>query len=95
MCLTGAPTEYIREEAAQDSKWGQNDEQILEHLKKRYVTTEAIEVRIIRFEEAKQGEEESLADFFLTRLQRLSGDAFASEAHSSMIIQNWRIKSML
>ena len=79
LCLTGAPAEFIREEAAQDSKWVQNDEQILEHLERRYVTTEAIEVRIIRFEEAKQGEEESLADF-LTRLQRLSGDAFASES---------------
>ena len=79
LCLTGAPAEYIREEAAQDSKWVQNDEQILERLERRYVTAEAIEVRIIRFEEAKQGEEESLADF-LTRLQRLSGDAFAGES---------------
>ena len=79
LCLTGSPAEYIREEAAQESKWVQDDEKILERLEQRYVTTEAIEVRIIRFEESKQGEEESLADF-LTRLQRLAGDAFASES---------------
>ena len=79
LCLTGAPAEYIREEEAQDSKWVQDDEEILKRLEQRYVTTEAIEVRIIRFEEAKQGEEETLVDF-LTRLQRLSGDAFASES---------------
>ena len=79
LCLTGAPAEYVREEAAQDSKWVQNDEEILDHLEKRYVTVEAIEVRIIRFEEAKQGLEESMADF-LTRLQRLASDAFASES---------------
>ncbi|KAF0292744.1 Glutamate receptor ionotropic, delta-1 [Amphibalanus amphitrite] len=35
LCLTGAPAEYVREEAAQDSKWVQNDEQILEHLQRR------------------------------------------------------------
>ena len=79
LCLTWAPAEYIREEEAQDSKWVQDDEEILKRLEQRYVTTEAIEVRIIRFEEAKQGEEETLVDF-LTLLQRLSGDAFASES---------------
>ena len=79
LCLTGAPAEYIREEAAQGSTWVQNDEEILNRLEQRYVTTEAIEVRIIRFEEAKQGEEESLADF-LTRLQRLASEAYASES---------------
>ena len=79
LCLTGAPAEYIREEAAQGSTWVHNDEEILNRLERRYITTEAIEVRIIRFEEAKQGEEESLADF-LTRLQRLAGEACASES---------------
>ena len=77
LCLVGAPAEFIREEAAQDSPWVRDDEEILRHLECRYVTTEAIEVRIIRFEEANQGADESLADF-LTRLQRLAGDAFAS-----------------
>ena len=57
--LTGAPAEYIRQEAAQHSKWVQDDAKILKRLEERYVTTEAIEVRIIRFEEAKRGEGES------------------------------------
>ena len=79
LCLTGAPAEYLREEAAQDSDWVKNDVEILDRLEKLYVTIEAIEVRVIRFEEAKQGLEESMADF-LTRLQRLASDAFASES---------------
>ena len=57
----------------------ENDAEILDRLKSRYVTTGAIEVRILKFEKAYQGQEESLAEF-LTRLQRLAGDAFASES---------------
>ncbi|XP_043196793.1 uncharacterized protein LOC122367597 isoform X3 [Amphibalanus amphitrite] len=79
LCLVGAPAEFLREEAAQGSPWVKDDEGILNRLERRYVTTEAIEVRILRFEEANQGQGESLADF-LTRLQRLAGDAFASES---------------
>ena len=79
LCLVGAPAEFLREEAAQGSPWVKNDADILDRLERRYVTTEAIEVRILRFEEAHQGEDESLADF-LTRLQRLAGDAFSSES---------------
>ena len=30
LCLTGAPAEYVREEAAQNSEWVQDDEKILE-----------------------------------------------------------------
>ena len=79
LCLVGAPAEFLREEVAQGSPWVKNDADILDRLERRYVTTEAIEVRILRFEEAHQGEDESLADF-LTRLQRLAGDAFSSES---------------
>ena len=79
LCLTGAPAEFIREEAAQSVSWVKDDVEILDRLEKRYVTVEAIEVRIIRFEEACQGDDETLADF-LTRLQRLAGDAFSSES---------------
>ena len=79
LCLVGAPADYIREEVAQSSSWVKDDVAIIQRLESRYVNTEAIEVRIIRFEEATQGEDESLADF-MTRLQRLAGDAFSSES---------------
>ena len=79
LCLVGAPAEFIREEVAQSASLVTNDAEILTKLEARYVTVEAIEVRIIRFEEAFQGEDETLTDF-LTRLQRLAGDAFASES---------------
>ena len=79
LCLTGAPAEFVREAAAQESQWVENDAEIWDRLESRYVTTEAIEVRILKFEKAYQGQEESLAEF-LTRLQRLAGDAFASES---------------
>ena len=79
LCLVGAPAEFIREEVAQGASWVKDDALVLERLERRYVTVEAIEVRIIRFEEACQGDEETLADF-LTRLQRLAGDAFSSES---------------
>lgn len=79
LCLVGAPAEFIREEVAQKVTWVKDDDLVLDHLEKRYVTVEAIEVRIIRFEEACQGDDETLADF-LTRLQRLAGDAFSSES---------------
>ena len=79
LCLVGAPADFLREEAAQGSPWVKDDADILDRLERRYVTTEAIEVRILRFEEAHQGEDKSLADF-LTRLQRLAGDAFSSES---------------
>ena len=51
LCLVGAPAVLIREKVAQKVTWVNDDDLVLDHLEKRYVTLEAIEVRIIRLEE--------------------------------------------
>ena len=42
LCLSGAPAEFLREEAAQGSPWVKDDQEILQHLESRYVTMEAV-----------------------------------------------------
>ena len=76
--LTGTTSTFVEQQAILDPEWGKDDEVILGHLMQRYMTSDAIEVRILRFEEAIQTQDESLSDF-MTHLQQLANQSYAKE----------------
>ncbi|XP_064086140.1 uncharacterized protein LOC135201192 [Macrobrachium nipponense] len=74
----GPTANYVEQQALQDPEWGKDDVAIMDRLAQRILTADAIEVRILRFEESIQLQGESLSDY-MTRLQLLAGQAFAKE----------------
>ncbi|KAK3865698.1 hypothetical protein Pcinc_028708 [Petrolisthes cinctipes] len=76
--LHGLTAAYVEQEAQLDAEWGKDDTRILERLSSRFITADAIEIRILHFEEATQLSGEGLS-IFMTRLQQLAGQAFAKE----------------
>ena len=76
--LCGPTAAYVEQQAQLDAEWGKDDTKILDSLSSRFITADAIEIRILHFEEAVQLPGEGLSDF-LTRLQQLAGQAFAKE----------------
>lgn len=76
--LRGSTAAYVEQQVQLDAEWGRNDTNILDCLSSRFITAEAIEIRILHFEEAAQSPGEGLSDF-MTRLQQLAAQAFAKE----------------
>ena len=75
MALRGPAADYIEQESRLLSQWVKDDMQIIEKLKARYIQNSAVELHIINFEKAEQGEGEPLSDY-MVRLQRLVLNAF-------------------
>ena len=75
IALSGEVAEYLDAEDSMGSTWVRSDTEIMEHLKARYMKTECIELNILAFEEARQSDNETLANY-LTRLQQLGQNAF-------------------
>ena len=88
--LQGEVAVYVRQEEAMGQVWMNNDEEMVEKLKERWLNRDCIELDIIEFEEARQGEFETLAQF-MQRLkglgQRAFGEFDANGMHQRII---WR-----
>lgn len=52
--LHGLTAAYVDQQAQLDVEWGKDDAKILDCLSSRFITAEAIEVRILHFEESTQ-----------------------------------------
>ena len=76
--MRGTAASYVEQQAVLNPSWASDDEAIMKQLSQMYYTSDAIEVRIFRFEEATQMQEESLSEY-MTRLQQLASQSFASE----------------
>ena len=74
--LRGRVAAWILQESAMQSPWVKNDDEIIEKLKERYLGTQSIELNIISFEELRQQDGESLAEY-MTRCQEKGYQAFA------------------
>ena len=67
--LQGEAAVYVRQEEAMGQSWVCDDEEIVQKLKDRWLHRDCIELDILEFEEAKQGERETLAQY----MQRVKG----------------------
>lgn len=74
--LEGEAATYVRQEEAMQEDWVHDDEEIIRHLQDRWMNRDCIELDIIEFEEARQREDETLAQF-MTRLKGLGQRAFS------------------
>ena len=74
--LTGEAATMIRQEEAMLEPWVNDDREIIKKLKDRWVNRDCIELDIIEFEEARQSDNESLAQF-MTRVKGLGQRAFS------------------
>lgn len=74
--LQGEVAVYVRQEEAMHQVWVDDDEEIIKKLKDRWLNRDCIELDIIEFEEARQGEYETLAQF-MQRLKGLGQRAFS------------------
>lgn len=74
--LQGEAAVYLRQEEAMAQSWVFDDEAIIEKLKERWLNRDCIEMDILEFEEARQGEFETLPQF-MQRLKGLGQRAFA------------------
>lgn len=75
MALRGPAADYLEQEARMLSPWVKDDRGIIEQLRARYVQNAAVELHIIAFETASQGEGEPLGEY-MVRLQRLIENAY-------------------
>lgn len=75
MALRGAAADYLEQESKLQSSWVKDDSLIIERLRARYIKNSAVELHIIAFETALQGEGEPLAEY-MVRLQRLAHNAY-------------------
>ena len=73
--LQGEAATYVRQEEAMHESWVNDDNEIMERLRQRWVNRDCIELDIIEFEEARQGDMETLAQY-MTRLKGLGQRAF-------------------
>jgi hypothetical protein len=74
--LQGEVAIYVRQEETMGQDWVNDDKKIIEKLKERWLNRDCIELDIIEFEEARQGEYETLAQF-MQRLKGLGQRAFS------------------
>ena len=74
--LQGEAGTFVRQEEAMHEQWVFDDNQIIEKLKERWLNRDCIELDIIDFEEARQGDAETLAQY-MTRLKGLGQMAFS------------------
>ena len=74
--LQGEAAVYVRQEETMRQSWVLNDEAIIEKLKDRWLNRDCIEMDILEFEEARQGEYETLAQY-MQRLKGLGQRAFS------------------
>lgn len=88
--LQGEVAVYVRQEETMGQDWVEDDNKIIDKLKERWLNRDCIELDIIDFEEARQGEYETLAQF-MQRLkglgQRAFGEFDAQGMHQRII---WR-----
>lgn len=85
MALRGAAADYLEQESKLLSSWVKDDNMIIERLRARYIKNSAVELHIIAFETALQGEGEPLAEY-MVRLQKLAHNAYT--AYPEWINQN-------
>ena len=83
LALRGSAAEYVTGESGLSKPWTEDDQQIIDMLERRYLKTEAIELKIIEVEETKQADREPLPDY-LSRVQRMVRDAYHGEAESTL-----------
>ena len=67
---------YIRQEEAMAQGWVLNDEEIIDKLEERWLNRDCIEMDILEFEEARQGDYETLAQY-MHRLKGQGQQAFS------------------
>ena len=91
--LRGRVAAWMLQESAMSSSWVHDDEQILKKLNERYLGTMSVELNIISFEDLRQRDGESLAEY-MTRCQELGYQAF-SEFHPNGVQQRivWKFLS--
>ena len=73
--LRGRAAAWMLQESAMQSDWVKDDTQIIKKLQDRYLGTMSVELNIISFEELRQREGESLAEY-MTRCQEKGYQAF-------------------
>ena len=73
--LRGHVAAWICQESAMLSEWVNDDDEIINQLKKRFLGTQSVELNIIAFENLRQNEGESLAAY-MTRCQENGYQAF-------------------
>ncbi len=74
--LQGEAAVFVRQEETMAQSWVLDDDQIIEKLKERWLNRDCIEMDILEFEEARQGEYETLAQY-MQRLKGLGQRAFS------------------
>ena len=73
--LEGEAAVYVRQEETMLETWVNDDNEIIKRLKDRWLNRDCIELDIIEFEEARQGDGESLAQY-MQRVKGLGQKAF-------------------
>ncbi len=73
--LEGEAAVYVRQEETMLETWVNDDEEIIKKLKDRWLNRDCIELDIIEFEEVRQGDGESLAQY-MQRVKGLGQKAF-------------------
>ncbi len=74
--LRGRVAAWVLQENAMHSEWVKDDVEIIKKLQERYLGTMSVELNIIAFEELRQREGETLAEY-MTRCQEKGYHAFA------------------
>lgn len=73
--LAGEPALWVAQESAMLNVWTKSDTEIITRLKQRYLGVLSLELNIVSFEELKQGESETLAQY-MTKCQQKGMEAF-------------------
>ena len=76
--LQGTAASYVRGEKAMGQTWPDNDDEILDRLKERYLTTEAYESMVAEAEAIRQNDSEPLPEY-MSRIQRAIWEAYDDE----------------
>jgi hypothetical protein len=77
--LRGRVAAWVLQESAMHSEWVKDDVEIIRKLQERYLGTMSVELNIISFEELRQRDSESLAEY-MTRCQEKGYQAFSDFA---------------
>ena len=75
--------DYVNFESSMSQPWTKDDELIINKLKDRYMSIQAVELSILQFEQRSQGANESLGDF-LSQLRHLVGDAYDGDDQAEL-----------
>ena len=75
MAMRGPVADYLDQESKLLSPWVKDDQEIIARLRARYIKNSAVELHIISFETALQGDGEPLAEY-MVRLQKLAHNAY-------------------